>query len=66
MDRSAKVAFSLSVNDADPVDAFIQAGIDILGYEAPQFIRSEGMEIQRAVNRQFRQFFLIMIQWRIS
>lgn len=49
MDRPPQVAFSFSVNDADPVDIFVQAGIDVLRDETSQLVRLEGMEIQRTV-----------------
>jgi len=65
MNRSAKVTLSFAVNNADLVNTFIQTGADILGYEAAQLVRTKGMKIQRAVNGQLRQFFLIIIQWTV-
>lgn len=59
MYRTPEVAFALAVNNTQLIDPFLQAGVDIFGYQAAQFFRAEGVQIERAI---YRQLFWMLIR----
>src|SRR5690348_2720077 len=50
VDEAPEASGPLAVDDAHQVDTLLAAGIEIIRDQLPDLIRTEGVEVQRAVN----------------
>lgn len=56
MYRTAKAAGTFAVNNAELVDSLVDTGFNIIGYKRSQVLRTESVQIECTVDRQFCRF----------